>query len=117
MNGQHLLVRVQVAVKSFSHKGANARFARLTCKICGTVRKEDRHPQPKDQLHVPIDTQTTGRATHTREIRIVLIVELTLILFRARSSPLSRQLRSASSNRNEELADRVSRDDDHETTN
>ena len=65
-------------------KGSNAHFIRLTCKICGTVRKEERHPQR-------FDTRTTGGATHPRERRIVLIVELTLILFRMRSSTLSRQ--------------------------
>ena len=43
----------------------------------------------KTQLHVLIATRTTGRATHTRERRIVSIVELTLILFRVRSSKLS----------------------------
>ena len=36
----------------------------------------------KTQLHVLTDIWTTGEATHTRERRKVLIVELTLILFR-----------------------------------
>ena len=45
----------------------------------------------KTQLHIPIDTRTTGRATHTRHRRIVLNVELALIPFRVRSSTLSRQ--------------------------
>ena len=30
--------------KDFTHKGSNARFIRMTCKICGTVRNEERHP-------------------------------------------------------------------------
>ena len=45
----------------------------------------------KTQLHVLIDTRTRGEATHTRERLIVLIVELTLLVFRVRSSTLSRQ--------------------------
>ena len=71
--------------KEFSHKGSNAHSIRLTCRICGTVRKEERHPHRQDQLHVLMDTRTTGRGTHTRERRIVSSVELTLILFRVRS--------------------------------
>ena len=62
--GQHLPVCAQVDAKEFSLKGSNPHFIRLTCKICGTVRKEKRHPQRS----------------------------------------------SASSNRNVELADRISRD-------
>ena len=31
--------------KEFSRKGPNALPTRSTCKICGTVRKEERHPQ------------------------------------------------------------------------
>ena len=34
--------------KECSHKGSNAHFIRLTCKIRGTVRKEECHP-PQDQ--------------------------------------------------------------------
>ena len=30
--------------KEFSHKGSNAHSIRLTCKICCTVRREERHP-------------------------------------------------------------------------
>ena len=47
-------------------------------------------------------TRTTGRATHTRERHIVLIAELTPILFRVRSSQLLRTVMK--------LADRVTRD-------
>ena len=110
--GWHLLVRVQVDVKSFLTK-----VLRLTCKICGTVRKEDRHPQRQDpaQLHVPIDTRTTGGggATHTRARHTVLIVELALIpIFNVLETT-----RSASSNRNEELAGSCNeRHNDYEAT-
>ena len=45
----------------------------------------------KTQLHVLIDTWITGEATHTRGRHTVSIVELTLILFRARPTKLSRQ--------------------------
>ena len=34
-----------VGCKEFSHKFSNAHSIRLTCNICGTVRKEERHPQ------------------------------------------------------------------------
>ena len=52
------------------------------------VRNVIRHD--KTQLHVLIDTRITGEAMHTRERHIALIVELTLILFRMRSTTLSR---------------------------
>ena len=103
-----------------SHNGSNAHSIRLTCKVCGTVRREERHPirHDKVQLHTLIDTWITGKATDTRERRIVSIVEPALILLRVRSSTLSRQHVQLTPNRNEESADRASRDnDDHETTN
>ena len=56
--------------------GSFARFIRMTCKICGTVR---------------IDTLIKGEAMHTRGKHVGLIVALTLILFRVRSTMLSRQ--------------------------
>ena len=34
--------------KEFSHEGSNAHSIRLTCKICGTVRREERHPPRQD---------------------------------------------------------------------
>ena len=58
----------------------------------------------KTQSHVLINTRTTGEATHTRERCIVSNV-VPCEIFNAIETP-----RSASSNRNEELADRVSRD-------
>ena len=72
--------------KEYSRNGSNAYSISLKCKICGTVRKEERHPQRQDPVNMfSIDTRTTGRVTHTRERRVVLIVELTLILFRVHS--------------------------------
>ena len=56
-----------------------------------SVERKNAIRSDKTQLHVPIDTRSTRTATHTRERRIVSIVELTLILFRVRSSTLSRQ--------------------------
>ena len=71
--------------KEFSRNSSNAHFARLPCKICGTVRNEERHPQRQDPATC---TRTTGGATHSRERRIVLIVEVKLILFSVRSSTI-----------------------------
>ena len=39
--------------KEFSHKGLNAQSVRLTCNICGAVRKEERHPQRQDPAAMP----------------------------------------------------------------
>ena len=68
--------------KEFFRKGSNAHSIRLTC--------EKRHPQRQDPAtcfhrHGPQWKQRT----HGKDI--VLIVELTLTLFRVRSSTLSRQ--------------------------
>ena len=66
--GQHLLVRAQADVKSFSHKASNAHFARLTCKICGTFRKEERHPQRQDPAACSHQhTDHRGSNAHTRK--------------------------------------------------
>ena len=48
------------------------------------VKNDIRHG--KTQLHAFTDTRITGKAMHTRERHIALIVELTLILFRVRST-------------------------------
>ena len=62
--------------KKFSRKSSNAHSIRLTCKICGAVRKDERHPQREDPAtRVHRHTDHRG-ATHTCERRIVLIVEL-----------------------------------------
>ena len=71
--------------KEFSRKGSNAHSIMLTCKTCGAVRKEERYPQRQDpatcsQQH----TDQRGSNAHCR-------LELTLILFRVRSSERSKQ--------------------------
>ena len=78
--------------KEFSRKDPNAHCIRLTCKICGTVRKDVRRPQRQDPATCS-DRQTDHREgnAHTRERCLVLIVGLTLIPFRVRSSTLSKQ--------------------------
>ena len=75
--------------KECTHKGSNAPSIRLTCKICGAVRKEARHPQRQDPA--TRSRHTDHRRSNAREWHIALIVELTFILFRVRSSTLSRQ--------------------------
>ena len=60
--------------QEFSHKGSTAHSIRLTCKICGTVRKEDRHPQRQEPATCFIDTRATKRATHnTRQTSCVIV--------------------------------------------
>ena len=95
---------------SFSHKGSNAHFARLTCKICGTVRKGERHPQRQDPAtcsHRHTDHMESN--AHTRKTYCVdcgtYIDSVPREVFNAIEAT-----RSVSSNRNEELADRVSGD-------
>ena len=78
--------------EEFSLRGSNAHFARFTCKICRTARKEARHSAATRPSHIfPSTHVPQERATHTRQRRLVLIVELALIPFRVRSSTLSRQ--------------------------
>ena len=89
----------------FSHRFRTRIPSGLTCKICGTVRKEERLPPRPDPSTCP-----HRHTDHREEQRhFVSIVELTLILFRVRSFSGIEATRSASSNRDEELADRVSR--------
>ena len=94
----------------FSRKGSNAHFTRWTCTICGTVRKEERHPQQQDPAtcsHRHTDHRRSN--AHTRKTCCVecgtVIDSVPREIFNAVEAT-----RSASSNRNEELADRVSRD-------
>ena len=56
--------------KEFSLKGSNAHSIRLTCKICGTVRKEERHPQRQDPAtcsHRHTDHRGEQR-THAKDV-------------------------------------------------
>ena len=97
--------------KEFSRKGSNAHFIRLTCKICGTVRREERHPlttRPSFTCsHRHMDHRRSN--AHTRKTHCVdcgtYIDSVPREIYNALEAT-----RSASSNRNEELADRVSRD-------
>ena len=96
--------------KEFSRKGSNAHSIRLTCKICGTVRKEERHPQRHDPAtcsHRHTDHRESN--AHTRKTYCVdcgtYIDSVPREIFNVLEAT-----RSASSNRNEELADRVTSD-------
>ena len=54
--------------KEFSRKGSNAHFIRVTCKICGTVRREERHQPrqgPATCSHRHIDHRESN--AHTRK--------------------------------------------------
>ena len=88
---QHLLVRVQVDVNRSLTKVRTRIPSGYSARSAVPFAKKNVIRSGKTQLHVPINTRTTGGATHTRERRIVLLVELTLILFRVRSSTPSRQ--------------------------
>ena len=96
--------------KEFSRKGSNAHFIRLTCKICGTVRREERHPLRQDAAscsHRHWDHRRSN--AHTRKTYCVdcgtHIDSAPREIFNTVEAT-----RSAPSNRNEELADRVSRE-------
>ena len=88
---QHLLVSVQVDVKSF--------LTRAQSKSCGTGRREERHPPEQDPAtcsHRHTDITKSNAPT-----RKTCCVDCGTYID---AVPL------ASSNRNEELADRITRD-------
>ena len=100
----------QGGCKEFSRKGSNAHFVSLTCKICGTVRKEERHPQRQDPAtcsHRHLDHRRSN--AHVRKTSCVdcgtCINSVPREIFNAIEAT-----RSTFSSREEELADRVSRD-------
>ena len=96
--------------KEFSHKGSNAHVIRLTCKICGTVRREERHPprqDPATRSHQHMDHRWSN--AHTRKTSCVDCGTYMYSVPREIFNTIE-ATRSASSNSNEELADRVSRD-------
>ena len=85
-------------------------FVRLTCKICGTIRREERHPLRQDAAscsHRHWDHRRSN--AHTRKTHCVhrgtYIDSAPREIFNAVEATCS-----APSNRNEELADRVSRE-------
>ena len=107
---RHLLLRVQVDVKSFVTQGSNAHSIRLTCKICGTVRKEERHPQRQDSATCSHrHTDHKGSNAHTRKTYCVDCGTYIDLVPREIFNALE-ATRSVSSNRDEELANRVLKD-------
>ena len=105
----HLLTRAQVDAKSFLAK-VRTRGPSLMCEICGTVRKEESHPQRQDPATCPHrHTDHRESNAHTRKTYCVdcgtYIDSVPREIFNALEAT-----RSASLNRNEELADWVSRD-------
>ena len=54
--------------KEYSRQGSNAHFVRLTCKFCGTVQREERHPPRQDSAtcsHRHTDPRESN--AHTRK--------------------------------------------------
>ena len=96
-----------VGCKDFSHKGSNARFIRMTCKFCGTVRSEERHQPPQDPASCSHrHTDHTGSNVLARKTYCfdcgTYIDSVPREIYDVREAT-----RSASSNRDEELANRV----------
>ena len=96
--------------KDFSQKGSNARFIRMTCKICGTVRSEERHPPRQDRASSSDrHTDHRGSNAHTRKTYCVdcgtYIDSVPREIYIALEAT-----RAASANRGEELANRVLKD-------
>ena len=104
---QHLLVHVQVGAKIFTHKGSTACFISVTCKVLGTVRSEERHPPRQDPgtcSHRRTDHR--GSNAHTRKTYCVDCGTYIDSVPREFYYVLE-ATRSASSNRNDELTNRV----------
>ena len=96
--------------KDFTHKGANARFIRVTCKVCGTVRSEERHPPRQDPASCSHrHTDHRGSNAHTRKTHCVDCGTYIDSVPREINNVLE-TTRSASSNRDEEFANRVLKD-------
>ena len=56
--------------KDFTHQGSNARFIKVTCKICVPFGVKNVISHDKTRLHALIDTRMTGEAMHPRERHI-----------------------------------------------
>ena len=96
--------------KDFTHKGSNARFIRMTCKICGTVRSEERHPPRQDPASCSHrHTDHRGSNAHKRKTYCVDCGTYSDSVPRKIYNALE-AARSASSNSDEEFADRVLKD-------
>ena len=96
--------------EGFSLKGSNAHFARFTCKICGTARKEERLPQRQDPAtYSHRHTYNRRSNAHTPKTYCVdcgtCIDSVPREIFDALKTT-----RSASLNCNQELADRAMKD-------
>ena len=105
----HLLVHVQTDAKIF-RKGPNARFITMTSKICGTVRREERHQSrqgPASCSHQHTDHR--GSHAHTRKTYCVdggiYIDSVPREIFNVLEAT-----RSASADRDEELSNFVLKD-------
>ena len=76
--------------KEFSHKGSNAHFIRLTCKISGTVRREELHP-PQPDLAACSHQHTDHKRSDAHTRKTCCVDCGTCIDFRVTSSTLLRQ--------------------------
>ena len=93
--------------KDFTHKGSNARFIRVTCKVCRTVRSAERHPPWQDPASCSHrHTDHRGSNPHTRKTYFVDCETYIDSVPREICNVLE-ATRSASSNRDEEIANRV----------
>ena len=96
--------------KDFTHKGSNARFIRVTCKVCGTVGSEERRPPRQDPASCSHRNTDHRRSdAHTRKPYCVdggtYIDSVPCDIYNTLEATCS-----ASSDRDEELANRVLKD-------
>ena len=103
--------------KYFTHKGSNARSIRVTCKVCGTVRSEERHTPRQDPASCSHRHTDHWRSNaHTRKTYCVDCGTYTDSVPREIHNVLE-ATRVAPSNRDEELAKSCTEGhDDHEAT-
>ena len=100
-----------VGCKDFSHEGSNARFIRVTCKVCGTVRSEEQRHQPRQHPAScsPRHTDHRRSTAHTRKTYCVDCGTYIDSIPREINNVLE-ATRSFCSNRDEQLANRVLKD-------
>ena len=93
--------------KDFSRKGSNARFIGMTCKVCGTVRSEERHPPRQDPASCS-HRHTAHRGSNAHRRKTYCVDCGTYIDSVPREIYIALETsRSASSKRDDELANRV----------